>query len=157
MQFQCAYSEMYSLIYAFIKSLMKWSFETLLGLNLYSRCICLRFVWHIRETVSHCGLFPTHAQRNRSIFVSQMYAAHITMSWCTFYVCLDAYLRKQSVMVTLETFSERSRVMKALALCKLQFQLSCLAFRLKSQSEAPACIPVHWLVLNSNPAPNRQH
>lgn len=96
-QFWCAYSEMYSLIYAFIKSIMKWSFEMLLGPNLYSRCICLLFVWHIQETVSHCGPFPTHAQRNRSIFVSQMYTAHITTSWCTFYVCLDAYLREQSV------------------------------------------------------------
>lgn len=114
MQFQCAYSEMYSLIYAFIKSLMKWSFETLLGLNLYCRCICLLFVWHIRETVSHCGLFPTHAQRNKSIFVSQMYAAHITMSWCTFYVCLDAYLRKQSVMVTSETFRKDLELWKHL-------------------------------------------
>jgi len=68
-QFWCAYSQMYSLIYAFIKSIMKWSFEMLLGLNLYSRCICLLFVWHIQVTVSHCGPFPTHAQRNRSIFV----------------------------------------------------------------------------------------
>jgi len=28
----------------------------------------------------------------------KMNAAHITMSWCTFYVCLDAYLCAQSVM-----------------------------------------------------------